>query len=124
MGLPLTEAVDMWSLGAILAYMFLGKSLYPEELEYEQLRLDPGNTDKISAGHAAQFLKKSGLSDSTLGKVDSERKGCLDKRGFFIALRLVASAQGGNHISLNNLNQNFATPKFVSHPTFILSHPG
>uniref|UniRef100_A0A3B4FJ05 Epidermal growth factor receptor substrate 15-like 1 n=1 Tax=Pundamilia nyererei TaxID=303518 RepID=A0A3B4FJ05_9CICH len=62
------------------------------------------------------FLKKSGLSDSTLGKIwdlaDSERKGYLDKRGFFIALRLVASAQGGNDISLHNLNQNLAAPKF------------
>nr|XP_046264789.1 epidermal growth factor receptor substrate 15-like 1 isoform X2 [Scatophagus argus] len=79
-------------------------------------QLDPANTGKISAGDAAQFLKKSGLSDSTLGKIwdlaDSERKGYLDKRGFFIALRLVASAQGGNDISLNNLNQNLAEPKF------------
>ncbi|KAG8014341.1 Epidermal growth factor receptor substrate 15-like 1, partial [Nibea albiflora] len=84
------------------------------ETYYRQL--DPGNTGKISAGDAAQFLKKSGLSDSTLGKIwdlaDSERKGYLDKRGFFIALRLVASAQGGNDISLNNLNQTLAAPKF------------
>ncbi|KAJ0012008.1 hypothetical protein NQD34_012983 [Periophthalmus magnuspinnatus] len=79
-------------------------------------QLDPGNTGKISAGDAAQFLKKSGLSDSTLGKIwdlaDSERKGYLDKRGFFLALRLVASAQGGNDISLNNLNQTLAAPTF------------
>ncbi|XP_016532743.1 epidermal growth factor receptor substrate 15-like 1 isoform X2 [Poecilia formosa] len=79
-------------------------------------QLDPANTGKISAGDAAQFLKKSGLSDSTLGKIwdlaDSDRKGYLDKRGFFIAMRLVASAQGGNDISLNNLNQNVAVPKF------------
>uniref|UniRef100_A0A3B5QQL3 Epidermal growth factor receptor substrate 15-like 1 n=1 Tax=Xiphophorus maculatus TaxID=8083 RepID=A0A3B5QQL3_XIPMA len=81
-------------------------------------QLDPANTGTISAGDAAQFLKKSGLSDSTLGKIwdlaDSDRKGYLDKRGFFIAMRLVASAQGGNDISLNNLNQNVAVPKFVS----------
>uniref|UniRef100_A0A7N9AWS9 Epidermal growth factor receptor pathway substrate 15-like 1b n=1 Tax=Mastacembelus armatus TaxID=205130 RepID=A0A7N9AWS9_9TELE len=47
-------------------------------------QLDPGNTGRISAGDAAQFLKKSGLSDSTLGKIwdlaDSEQKGYLDKR--------------------------------------------
>uniref|UniRef100_A0A4W5QL15 EH domain-containing protein n=1 Tax=Hucho hucho TaxID=62062 RepID=A0A4W5QL15_9TELE len=43
---------------------------------------------------------------------DPERKGFLDKRGFFVALRLVASAQGGNDISLNNLNQTLAAPKF------------
>lgn len=35
----------------------------------DSLQLDPGNSGKISAGDAAQFLKKSGLSDSTLGKV-------------------------------------------------------
>uniref|UniRef100_A0A3P8UDW6 Protein kinase domain-containing protein n=1 Tax=Amphiprion percula TaxID=161767 RepID=A0A3P8UDW6_AMPPE len=39
MGLPLTEAVDMWSLGDVLAYMFLGELLYPTESEYEQLRV-------------------------------------------------------------------------------------
>uniref|UniRef100_A0A673BMX0 Epidermal growth factor receptor pathway substrate 15 like 1 n=1 Tax=Sphaeramia orbicularis TaxID=375764 RepID=A0A673BMX0_9TELE len=71
-------------------------------------KLDPGNTGRISAGEAAQFLKKSGFGDLA----DSERKGYLDKRGFFIALRLVASAQGGNDISLNNLNQALAAPKF------------
>ncbi|XP_054482642.1 epidermal growth factor receptor substrate 15-like 1 isoform X2 [Anoplopoma fimbria] len=79
-------------------------------------QLDPGNTGRISAGDAAQFLKKSGLSDSTLGKIwdsaDSERKGYLDRRGFFIAVRLVASAQGGNDISLHNLNQHLAAPTF------------
>ncbi|KAM7379584.1 hypothetical protein PAMP_005130 [Pampus punctatissimus] len=88
-------------------------------------QLDPGNNGKISAGDAAQFLKKSGLSDSTLGKIwdlaDSERKGYLDKRGFFIALRLVASAQGGNDISLNNLNQTLAAPKFKDTSSPLLS---
>ncbi|XP_034558462.1 epidermal growth factor receptor substrate 15-like 1 isoform X4 [Notolabrus celidotus] len=88
-------------------------------------QLDPGNTGKISAGDAAQFLKKSGLSDSTLGKIwdlaDSERKGYLDKRGFFIALRLVASAQSGNDISLHNLNQNLAAPKIKDSNSPLLS---
>uniref|UniRef100_A0A3B3TSP8 Epidermal growth factor receptor pathway substrate 15-like 1a n=1 Tax=Poecilia latipinna TaxID=48699 RepID=A0A3B3TSP8_9TELE len=81
---------------------------------YRQVRLDPANTGKISAGDAAQFLKKSGLSDNTLGKA-IWIKGYLSHsfhRGFFIAMRLVASAQGGNDISLNNLNQNVAVPKF------------
>uniref|UniRef100_A0A3Q1JDJ3 Epidermal growth factor receptor pathway substrate 15 like 1 n=1 Tax=Anabas testudineus TaxID=64144 RepID=A0A3Q1JDJ3_ANATE len=95
-----------------LSQLSSGNSVY----ENYYIQLDPGSTGRISAGDAAQFLKKSGLSDSTLGKIwdlaDSERKGYLDKRGFFIALRLVASAQSGNDISLNNLNQNLAAPKF------------
>ncbi|KAL3055439.1 hypothetical protein OYC64_018172 [Pagothenia borchgrevinki] len=93
-------------------------------------QLDPGNTGRVSAGDAAQFLKKSGLSDSTLGKIwdlaDSERKGYLDRRGFFVALRLVASAQGGNDISLNNLNQHLAAPKFkdTNSPLLTISTTG
>ncbi|XP_055359659.1 epidermal growth factor receptor substrate 15-like 1 isoform X2 [Betta splendens] len=90
-------------------------------------QLDPGHTGRISAGDAAQFLKKSGLSDVTLGKIwelaDSERKGFLDKRGFFIALRLVASAQSGNDISLYNLNQTLAAPKFKDTNSPLLSVP-
>ncbi|XP_046882808.1 epidermal growth factor receptor substrate 15-like 1 isoform X2 [Hypomesus transpacificus] len=106
-----------------LSQLSSGNSAY--ENYYRQV--DPGNTGKIRAADAAQFLKKSGLSDSTLGKIwdlaDPERKGFLDKRGFFIALRLVASAQGGNDISLNNLNQTLAAPKFKDANSPLLSTP-
>ncbi|XP_047223978.1 epidermal growth factor receptor substrate 15-like 1 isoform X2 [Girardinichthys multiradiatus] len=101
-------------MAALMTLSQLSNGSAAYENYYRQL--DPGNTGRISAGDAAQFLKKSGLSDSTLGKIwdlaDSDRKGYLDKRGFFIAMSLVASAQGGNEISLNNLNQNVAAPKF------------
>ncbi|XP_028833220.1 epidermal growth factor receptor substrate 15-like 1 isoform X3 [Denticeps clupeoides] len=77
-------------------------------------QVDPGNTGRVGAVEAAQFLKTSGLSDSTLGKIwdlaDMEQKGYLDKRGFFIALRLVASAQSGNDISHNSLTQAMPPP--------------
>ncbi|KAG7267634.1 hypothetical protein CRUP_026988, partial [Coryphaenoides rupestris] len=108
-----TLAVPHWRLTALLSTQL--SSGNPQYDHYYR-QVDRGNTGQISAGDAAQFLKKSGLSDSTLGKIwelaDSEHKGYLDKRGFFIALRLVASAQGGNDISLNNLNQTLAPPKF------------
>ncbi|XP_061587698.1 epidermal growth factor receptor substrate 15-like 1 isoform X2 [Cololabis saira] len=101
-------------MAALMTLSQLSSGSPSYESYYRQL--DPGNTGKISAGDAAQFLKTSGLSDSTLGKIwdsaDSDRKGYLDKRGFFIALRLVASAQGGHDVSLNNLNQHLAAPKF------------
>ncbi|KAF7646604.1 hypothetical protein LDENG_00184770 [Lucifuga dentata] len=34
LGLPITETVDMWSLGCVAAYMFLGRHLYPLYCEY------------------------------------------------------------------------------------------
>ncbi|XP_034743423.1 epidermal growth factor receptor substrate 15-like 1 isoform X1 [Etheostoma cragini] len=111
------------NMAALMSLSQLSSGNPAYENYYRQL--DPGNTGKISAGDAAQFLKKSGLSDSTLGKIwdlaDSEAKGYLDRRGFFIALRLVASAQGGNDISLNNLNQNLAAPKFKDTNSPLLS---
>ncbi|XP_022534538.2 epidermal growth factor receptor substrate 15-like 1 isoform X1 [Astyanax mexicanus] len=90
-------------------------------------QVDPANTGRVGAAEAAQFLKKSGLSDSTLGKIwdlsDPERKGFLDKRGFFIALRLVASAQSGNDVSQHSLSQTVSipAPKFrdTSSPSLI-----
>ncbi|XP_057713584.1 epidermal growth factor receptor substrate 15-like 1 isoform X4 [Corythoichthys intestinalis] len=95
------------------------------EIYYRQL--DPVDSGKISAGDAAQFLKKSGLSDNTLGKIwdlaDSERKGYLDKRDFFIALRLVASAQAGHDVALSNLTRTVGPPKFRDTSSPLLSVP-
>uniref|UniRef100_A0A8D0DAS3 Protein kinase domain-containing protein n=1 Tax=Sander lucioperca TaxID=283035 RepID=A0A8D0DAS3_SANLU len=39
LGLPLDEAVDMWSLGCVLAFLYLGKHLYPTHCEYEVMRV-------------------------------------------------------------------------------------
>uniref|UniRef100_A0A671LM42 Uncharacterized protein n=1 Tax=Sinocyclocheilus anshuiensis TaxID=1608454 RepID=A0A671LM42_9TELE len=97
-------------------FSFLFMQLSSGSPAYESFyrQVDPGNTGKVGAAEAAQFLKKSGLSDSTLGQIwdlsDPERKGYLDKKGFFAALRLVASAQGGSDVSLNSLSQNIAAP--------------
>ncbi|XP_008323260.1 homeodomain-interacting protein kinase 1-like isoform X2 [Cynoglossus semilaevis] len=38
LGLPLTEAIDMWSLGCMVAFMYLGTELYNGNNEYEMIR--------------------------------------------------------------------------------------
>uniref|UniRef100_A0A4W3JFV5 non-specific serine/threonine protein kinase n=1 Tax=Callorhinchus milii TaxID=7868 RepID=A0A4W3JFV5_CALMI len=38
LGLPFCEAIDMWSLGCVIAEMFLGWPLYPGASEYDQIR--------------------------------------------------------------------------------------
>ncbi|XP_051902110.1 epidermal growth factor receptor substrate 15-like 1 [Hippocampus zosterae] len=102
------------NMAALMTLSQLSSGNPTYESYYRQL--DPVNSGKISAGDAAQFLKKSGLSDNTLGKIwdlaDSERKGYLDKRGFFITLRLVASAQAGHDVSISSLSQTLAPPTF------------
>ncbi|XP_074516253.1 homeodomain-interacting protein kinase 2-like [Sebastes fasciatus] len=39
LGLPMNEGVDMWSLGCIMAFMYLGRHLYPLDSEYEVIRV-------------------------------------------------------------------------------------
>ncbi|KAM9354785.1 uncharacterized protein KZ484_012868 [Pholidichthys leucotaenia] len=78
--------------------------------------VDPGNSGRVGPTEAALFLKKSGLPDSTLGKIwdlaDPDGKGYLDKQGFYVALRLVACAQSGQEVSLSSLNLTVHPPKF------------
>ena len=39
LGLPFNEAIDMWSLGCVMAELFLGWPLYPGSSEYDQVLL-------------------------------------------------------------------------------------
>ncbi|XP_022643697.1 homeodomain-interacting protein kinase 1-like [Varroa destructor] len=38
LGFPFNEAIDMWSLGCLMAELFLGWPLYPGRSEYDQIR--------------------------------------------------------------------------------------
>jgi len=38
LGLAFREAIDMWSLGCVIAELFLGWPLYPGSSEYDQMR--------------------------------------------------------------------------------------
>ncbi|KAF7666201.1 hypothetical protein LDENG_00117300 [Lucifuga dentata] len=38
LGFPLTEAIDMWSLGCVMAYLFLGNHLYPTDCQYSMMK--------------------------------------------------------------------------------------
>ncbi|XP_040846668.1 epidermal growth factor receptor substrate 15-like 1 isoform X5 [Ochotona curzoniae] len=100
-----------------------GNPLY--ESYYKQV--DPAHTGRVGASEAALFLKKSGLSDITLGKIwdlaDPEGKGFLDKQGFYVALRLVACAQSGHEVTLGNLSLSMPPPKFQDPSSPLMATP-
>lgn len=79
-------------------------------------KLDPNGTARVSPATAAQFLKLSGLSDQTLGKVwdlsDPEGNGFLDKQGLFTACKLVALSQANREITLDFLLDEAPAPNF------------
>ncbi|KAK2844071.1 hypothetical protein Q5P01_010730 [Channa striata] len=39
LGLPLNEAIDMWSLGCVVAYMYIGQNLYVGDFAFEVMRV-------------------------------------------------------------------------------------
>ncbi|KAF5301331.1 hypothetical protein FQA39_LY10729 [Lamprigera yunnana] len=83
-------------------------------------QVDPNGFGTVGAMEAARFLKRSGLSDVVLSRVwdlsDPGRRGCLDKTGIFVALKLVALAQAGHDINLSNIMLDMPPPKMGDIP--------
>ncbi|XP_035279600.1 epidermal growth factor receptor substrate 15-like 1 isoform X2 [Anguilla anguilla] len=102
------------NMAALMSLSQLSSGSLVYETYYRQV--DRGNTGRVGPTEAALFLKKSELSDSTLGKIwelaDPDGKGYLDKQGFFVALRLVACAQNGKDVSIASLSLPVTPPKF------------
>uniref|UniRef100_A0A8D3CW32 Epidermal growth factor receptor substrate 15-like 1 n=1 Tax=Scophthalmus maximus TaxID=52904 RepID=A0A8D3CW32_SCOMX len=89
-------------------------------------QVDPGNTGRVGPTEAALFLKKSGLADITLGKVEvfDRCTVCRLSQGFYVALRLVACAQSGQEVCLSSLNLKVPPPKFdTSSPSLSSTAP-
>lgn len=85
------------------------------EAFYQQV--DPAGINHVGALEAAAFLKRSGLADSILSKIwdmaDAGGRGFLDKRGFFVALKLVALVQSGKPPSLAHLSLPVPPPSMM-----------
>ncbi|KAL7377359.1 hypothetical protein ABVT39_026412 [Epinephelus coioides] len=62
LGLPLSEAIDMWGLGCTLAFLYFGKPIFPMNCSYYSLRemvrlLGPPETHLLRAGvHTWQYF--------------------------------------------------------------------
>ncbi|XP_055884940.1 epidermal growth factor receptor substrate 15-like 1 isoform X3 [Biomphalaria glabrata] len=71
------------------------------------MQADPMGTGSIGALDAANFLKKSNLSDTILSQVwdmsDPMGKGYLEKTGFFVALKLIALVQSKQELNISKL---------------------
>ncbi|XP_032791226.1 epidermal growth factor receptor substrate 15-like 1 isoform X1 [Daphnia magna] len=88
--------------------------------------VDPKNLGSIGALDAANFLKKSGLHTSVLGKIwdlsDPQGRGYLDQNGFFTALKLVALAQNGIEVSMSNISRETTPPEMGEQPPSVIQN--
>lgn len=58
LGLPFCEAIDIWSLGCVIAELFLGWPLYPGSSEYDQIRYI-SQTQGLPAEHMLNAATKT-----------------------------------------------------------------
>ena len=58
LGLPFCESIDMWSLGCVIAELFLGWPLYPGSSEYDQIRYI-SQTQGLPAEHMLSSATKT-----------------------------------------------------------------
>lgn len=62
LGLPLSEAVDMWGVGCTMAFMYFGKSLFPSKCPYHWIRTilhllgQPDNHQITSGRYSLQYF--------------------------------------------------------------------
>ncbi|XP_035281818.1 homeodomain-interacting protein kinase 2 isoform X2 [Anguilla anguilla] len=67
LGLPFSEAIDMWSLGCVIAELFLGWPLYPGASEYDQIRYI-----SQTQGLPAEYLLSAGTKTARFFNRDTE----------------------------------------------------
>ena len=75
-----------------------------------------GDAGKVNPGEVAAFLRFSGLSDQTLGKIwdlsDPDGNGFLDRTGVFVACKLVALSQANREITVDSILDECNAPYF------------
>uniref|UniRef100_A0A3B5MEW7 Protein kinase domain-containing protein n=1 Tax=Xiphophorus couchianus TaxID=32473 RepID=A0A3B5MEW7_9TELE len=97
---PLDEAIDMWGLGCVLAFLYLGRHLFPSRAEYETLSV---------------MLKLLGKPHDTLLTFGLKSKDPLEKRD----LLRIAPLKALNHefITMAHLSADSSSPYVIASQT-------
>ncbi|XP_071356048.1 homeodomain-interacting protein kinase 2-like [Trachinotus anak] len=80
LGLPFTEAIDMWSLGCMAATMYLGTLLYPGRSQYDMMRYIVETQGQppdhlLNFGHyTTRFFQRDNSSTTTLWKLKTPQQ--------------------------------------------------
>ena len=83
--------------------------------------MDAQDAGKVNPGEVAAFLRFSGLSDQTLGKIwdlsDPDGNGFLDRTGVFVACKLVALSQANREITVESILDDDCNAPFFGDKT-------
>ncbi|CAB1330023.1 unnamed protein product [Coregonus sp. 'balchen'] len=108
LGLPFCEAIDMWSLGCVIAELFLGWPLYPGASEYDQ----------TPSEHEAELGMKSKESRKYIFNCldDMMQAEKADRREFIDLLKKMLTLDADKRITpMKTLNHPFVTMTHLLH---------
>ncbi|XP_029334499.1 homeodomain-interacting protein kinase 2 [Mus caroli] len=101
LGLPFCEAIDMWSLGCVIAELFLGWPLYPGASEYDQM-IYCGSYSPVPAYFQVNMTTDLEGSDMLVEKAD--------RREFIDLLKKMLTIDADKRITpIETLNHPFVT---------------
>uniref|UniRef100_A0A3B4WZE5 Protein kinase domain-containing protein n=1 Tax=Seriola lalandi dorsalis TaxID=1841481 RepID=A0A3B4WZE5_SERLL len=120
LGLPLDEAVDMWSLGCVLAFMYLGQNLYPIRCAYQVMRAIAEYmllTGSKTRRYRGIFDKLTSLNDVTKTRPEvNDTTEFEDTQAFLSLLKRMLQVDPQKRITLSEaLGHRFITMKHFPH---------
>uniref|UniRef100_A0A3B4T6Q9 Protein kinase domain-containing protein n=1 Tax=Seriola dumerili TaxID=41447 RepID=A0A3B4T6Q9_SERDU len=126
LGLPLDEAVDMWSLGCVLAFMYLGQNLYPiskdKDSSNPSWRLNTEAEYMLLTGSKTRryrgiFDKLTSLNDITKTRPEvNDTTESEDTQAFLSLLKRMLQVDPQKRITLSEaLGHRFITMKHFPH---------
>uniref|UniRef100_A0A3B4TGM2 Protein kinase domain-containing protein n=1 Tax=Seriola dumerili TaxID=41447 RepID=A0A3B4TGM2_SERDU len=120
LGFPLDEAVDMWSLGCVLAFMYLGQNLYPIRCAYQVMRAIvqmqglPDDHLLKSGIYSSCFFSKDKDSSNPSWRLNTELTSLND--AFLSLLKRMLQVDPQKRITLSEaLGHRFITMKHFPH---------
>ncbi|KAM7318155.1 hypothetical protein ACRRTK_022892 [Alexandromys fortis] len=115
LGLPFCEAIDMWSLGCVIAELFLGWPLYPGASEYDQTPEEHELETGIKSKEARKYIFNC-LDDMAQVNMSTDLEGTdmlaekADRREYIDLLKKMLTIDADKRITpLKTLNHQFVT---------------
>uniref|UniRef100_A0A3B4T8D7 Protein kinase domain-containing protein n=1 Tax=Seriola dumerili TaxID=41447 RepID=A0A3B4T8D7_SERDU len=122
LGLPLDEAVDMWSLGCVLAFMYLGQNLKDKDSSNPSWRLNTEAEYMLLTGSKTRryrgiFDKLTSLNDITKTRPEvNDTTESEDTQAFLSLLKRMLQVDPQKRITLSEaLGHRFITMKHFPH---------
>ncbi|KAF3859942.1 hypothetical protein F7725_000197 [Dissostichus mawsoni] len=120
LGLPFTEAIDVWGVGCILAFLYLAENLFPVDCEYQMTPYEFTDVNNIQAEERHSLIDLPGSLDDLVNiqiHPEEEAAEIEDRMAFVDLLKRLLHVDGDQRISPQHaLQHSFITKWHLTEP--------